>query len=68
MRCAAAALPQVDLADDARQQVVHLDVDQRRHLDVLAVVRVGDRLPFCNETQRYVHVHVQDNDEDMGLR
>ena len=45
-------VPEVDLTDDAGEQVVHLHVDQRRHLDVLAVVRVGDRLAFCNHNKQ----------------
>ena len=45
-------LTEMDLTDDAGEQVVHLDVDQRRHLDVLAVVRVGDRLAFCNQNKQ----------------
>ena len=48
-------LPQVDLTDDAGQQVVHLDVDQGRHFDVLTVVRVGDRLAFCNDNKRLIY-------------
>lgn len=41
------ALAEADLTGDAYQQVVHLEAEQGRHLDELAVTLCRQVLPVC---------------------
>ena len=42
-------LPELDLGQHADEQLVHVVVDPRRRLDVLAPVPDGQRLAGCND-------------------